>query len=71
MICIYITYTMLPIRLQEAIFGGFLISISHITLLIYLHKMNSLNMVSRVENIEIIMLEAKLNFSFSFSQTSK
>lgn len=46
MICIYITYTMLPIRLQEAIIGGFLISISHITLLIYLHKMNTLNMVS-------------------------
>lgn len=46
MICIYITYTMLPIRLQEAIVGGFLISISHITLLIYLHKMNTWNMVS-------------------------
>ena len=45
-ICIYITYTMLPIRLQEAILGGILISISHITLLLHLHKMNTWNMVS-------------------------
>lgn len=46
MICIYITYTMLPIRGIEAIVGGFFISTSHITLLIYLHKMNTWNMVS-------------------------
>lgn len=46
LICIYITYTMLPIRLQEAILGGILISISHITLLLHLHKMNTWNMVS-------------------------
>ncbi|XP_070504535.1 adenylate cyclase type 6 isoform X3 [Chironomus tepperi] len=45
LICIYITYTMLPIRLQEAILGGILISISHITLLLHLHKMNTWNMI--------------------------
>lgn len=48
-ICIYITYTMLPIRGIEAIVGGSLISTSHITLLIYLHKMNTLNMVTQAD----------------------
>lgn len=66
MICIYITYTMLPIRLQEAIVGGFLISISHITLLIYLHKMNTLNMVSRIGKNEIMIQEAKQNILGNF-----
>lgn len=45
MICIYITYTMLPIRGYEAIVGGFLISTSHIFLLTYLHRMNAMSMV--------------------------
>jgi hypothetical protein len=51
MICIYITYTMLPIRGIEAIVGGFLISTSHITLLTYLHKMNTANMVRHGEDV--------------------
>jgi hypothetical protein len=45
LICIYITFTMLPIRLQEAIVGGVLISISHVILLLHLQKMSSWNMV--------------------------
>jgi hypothetical protein len=45
---------MLPIRLQEAIIGGVLISISHITLLLHLHKVATMNMVSYdVKNVHI------------------
>jgi len=46
MICVYITYTMLPIRLQEAVVGGFLISLSHISILLYSHRTSSWNVVS-------------------------
>lgn len=46
MICIYITYTMLPIRLQEAILGGILISVSHVTVLLFLNKVVINSMVS-------------------------
>lgn len=52
MICIYITYTMLPIRLQEAVTGGFLISLSHIFLLVYIRKISSWNIVSLRRNIK-------------------
>uniref|UniRef100_A0A182PKM5 adenylate cyclase n=1 Tax=Anopheles epiroticus TaxID=199890 RepID=A0A182PKM5_9DIPT len=37
-IAIYIIYTMLPIRLREAVVGGSLLSISHIVLMFYMNE---------------------------------
>lgn len=46
LICIYITYTMLPIRLREAIVGGLLLSGTHVTLLVFLNGVKSNTMVN-------------------------
>lgn len=45
LICIYVTYTMLPIRLREAVVGGLLLSSAHITLLLYLNDIKYVSMV--------------------------
>lgn len=48
MIAIYIIYTMLPIRLREAIVGGTLLSLSHIVLTFYMNDSDDDNEVVSV-----------------------
>ena len=45
-IAIYIIYTMLPIRLREAVVGGSLLSISHIALMFYMNESDDMDVVS-------------------------
>ncbi|XP_058055600.1 adenylate cyclase type 6 [Anopheles bellator] len=44
-IAIYITYTMLPIRLREAVVGGSLLSISHIVLMFCLNESDDMDVL--------------------------
>ncbi|XP_053679567.1 adenylate cyclase type 6 [Anopheles nili] len=44
-IAIYIIYTMLPIRLREAVVGGSLLSISHIVLMFYLNESDDMDVL--------------------------
>uniref|UniRef100_A0A182W045 adenylate cyclase n=1 Tax=Anopheles minimus TaxID=112268 RepID=A0A182W045_9DIPT len=44
-IAIYIIYTMLPIRLREAVVGGSLLSISHIVLMFYMNESDDMDVL--------------------------
>uniref|UniRef100_A0A8W7PV96 adenylate cyclase n=1 Tax=Anopheles coluzzii TaxID=1518534 RepID=A0A8W7PV96_ANOCL len=44
-IAIYIIYTMLPIRLREAVVGGSLLSISHIALMFYMNESDDMDVL--------------------------
>ncbi|EAA07942.5 AGAP002998-PA [Anopheles gambiae str. PEST] len=44
-IAIYIIYTMLPIRLREAVVGGSLLSISHIALMFYMNESDDVDVL--------------------------
>ena len=49
-IAIYVIYTMLPIRLREAVFGGFLLSFSHIFLAFYMRDQSTdMDLVSKID----------------------
>uniref|UniRef100_A0A182Q6E9 adenylate cyclase n=1 Tax=Anopheles farauti TaxID=69004 RepID=A0A182Q6E9_9DIPT len=52
-IAIYIIYTMLPIRLREAVVGGSLLSISHIVLMFYLNESDDMDVVGSSDLITL------------------
>lgn len=53
LIFVYMTYTMLPVRLREALFGGVLLSIVHIYF--------SLNNSQQINWLQVIVLQSQIH----------